>query len=284
MPSTLDPAFLQRAYDMVRCQRLQVPDRQAVYFRTPPFRIAYEAALQPQKDGVREDGSPKKGGYTVKGYFDPRFVQSGPHVWGAKRNCMPPALQPLLDEMIATSKARLSAFNVQWEQIIGADGLNWPFRLQDGEIDKRTFQLRKGAQPGGVMFSTGSSQLKPAVGQLMPDGSERPITDPKELKSGYWAFAVVSIWFNPGQLEPKKKGSPGVSLNLDRLVLLAQDEPFYQAGDGAPVAFEHVAQGLAGLQAPPSAGLPPAAPPAYGQPPAAPAAYGQPPQYGVPQQ
>lgn len=138
-----------------------------------------------------------------------------------------------------------------------------PFGLHFPLHDQREKPQYKGYQAGALYFATGS-QYKPTI----VDAGFNPIVDPKRLYSGVWAILAC----NPYTYNNKKKG---VSLGLQSVMLIADDEVLGGGGIDPKAAFSHAkvsanydpagAFGAApakagGVPLPPGAVLPPAQP------------------------
>jgi hypothetical protein len=109
----------------------------------------------------------------------------------------------------------------------GSMSLKLPFRDQGEKEGKAGYEK-------GAVFFRASSDMQPGV--LGPDG--RPLNDQKKLYAGAWVLATV----RPFAFDKMQKG---VSLGLQNLALIADDEAFGGVPANAADEFADVLEGAA---------------------------------------
>lgn len=92
---------------------------------------------------------------------------------------------------------------------------------------------KAGYEPG-CFYITAKSDNKPGV--VGPNG--KPLTDPSSAPAGYWMIATVNAYYY-------KDPVPGVSLGLQNVAVVAEDEPFGAVAPPPDEEFGDVLDGLA---------------------------------------
>lgn len=162
----------------------------------------------------------------VRGSFVHLFERSKPIAPNPQGKYTFTALFPPAADLSVLKAAATEAALEKWPNAGQADGptLHSPFRQQS---EKGKFE---GYTPGGIFVVGVADQRQPYV----VDAQGAPITDPKQVQSGYWYLAALRPFvFDIGM----KKG---VSFGINGVMLIAKDKSFEGGGSNPAQDFAGV--------------------------------------------